>query len=183
MHSVLTTTAVDIMGTGYDRDSGSGIVMAMPAINSLGVPGVANLALGTITGSENPGNGNGIIERGEGTSLVIGLNNLSGVKTATGITASLTSSTTGVYVTLPGTSTYVDMPVGSSGGNNLSPFTFTLDSAYPCGQSAEFTLTVNYTGGAARALNFMLPTGLLSITNTLGTTPPSLLGPRLRAHR
>jgi Subtilase family len=176
MRSVLTTTAVDIIGAGYDRDSGSGIVMALAAINSLDVTGFANPALGTINGSENPGNGNGIIERGEGASLVIGLNNLSGVKAATGITATLTSSTTGVHVTLPGASTYADMPAGSSGGNNLLPFTFTLDSAYPCGQPVDFTLTVNYTGGPRRTLNFTIPTGMLNVTNTLGTTPPAFLG-------
>ena len=176
MRSVLTSSAIDIMGAGFDRNSGNGIVMALAAINSLGVPGGANPALGTITASENPGNGNGIIERGEGANMVIALNNLSGVKAATGLTATLTSPTTGVYVTLPGTSRYADMPVGSSGGNNLSPFSFTLDSNYPCGQPVEFTLTVSFTGGTQRALNFTVPTGLLSITNTLGTTPPALLG-------
>jgi len=176
MRTALTSTAVDIMASGFDRDSGAGIVMAQEAIESLGVTGFANPDLGTITASEHPGDGNGIIERGEGASLVIALTNTSGVKAATGITATLTSSTPGVYVTLPGTSAYTDMAAGSSGGNNLSPFTFTLLSNYPCGQIADFSLTVNYTGGPQRVLNFTIPTGLLTITNTLGTTPPALLG-------
>ena len=176
MRSALTSTAADIMGAGFDRDSGSGIVMALEAINSLGVTGYANPALGAITASENPGNGNGIIEAGEGSNLVIALNNQSGVQAATGITTTLTTASSGVYITQPNTSAYADMAVGSSGGNNLSPFTFTLDPTYPCGQPVEFTLAVNYTGGPERTLNFTIPTGLLAITNTLGTTPPAFPG-------
>ena len=175
MRTALTSTAIDIMAPGFDRDAGSGIVMALPAVQSLGIPGNANPALATITANENPGNGNGIIERGEGASLSIQLKNTGGVKAATGVTATLTASTPGVIVTQPGTSAYADMGIGAVGGTNLSPFTFTLASSYPCGQTADFTLTVNFTGGT-RVLNFSVPTGLLSITNTLGTTPPALLG-------
>lgn len=176
MRTTLTSTAVDIMGAGFDRDSGNGIVMAWEAIDSLGVTGYANPQFGTITASENPGNGNGVIEAGEGARLEIPLKNTSGVLAATGITAALTFSTSLVYITQPNTSAYADMPVGSSGGNNLSPFTFTLDPTFPCGQTIDFTLTVTYTGGPQRALNFTVPTGMLEITNTLGTTPPALPG-------
>jgi hypothetical protein len=164
------------MGAGFDRDSGNGIVMAWEAVNSLGVTGYANPALGTITASENPGDGNGVIEAGEGASLVIGLNNTGGVHAATGVTATLTSSTSNVYVTQPGTSAYADMATGASGGNNLSPFTFTLDPAFACGQTIDFTLTVTYSGGPQRALSFTVPTGYISITNTLGTTPTAVPG-------
>lgn len=176
VRTTLTSTAVDIMGAGFDRDSGNGIVMAWEAINSLGVTGHANPELGTITAAENPGNGNGIIEPGEGARLVVGLNNTSGVVAATGITATLTTATPNVYVTQPGTSAYADMAIGASGGNNLSPFTFTLDPAFACGTTIDFTLTVSYTGGPQRALRFIVPAGLLTITNTLGTLPTPVTG-------
>jgi hypothetical protein len=176
MRAVLTSTAVDIMVPGFDRDSGSGIVMAWEAIHSLGVTGTANPELGNVTANENPGDGNGVIEAGEGAVAVIPLKNTSGVNPATGITATLTTSTPSVYITLPGTSAYADMPAGSSGGNNLSPFTFTLDPAFACGQAIDFTLTVSYTGGPQRALNFTVPTGVLSISNTLGTKPTEVPG-------
>src|SRR5262249_46873111 len=90
--------------------------------------------------------------------------------------ATLMSVTPGVIITQPGTSAYADMPMGSSGGNNLKPFTFTLDPTLACGQSANFTLTVNYVGGPPRALNFTVQTGLLSITTTLGTKPTAPAG-------
>lgn len=167
VRTALTGTALDIMGAGLDRNSGSGIVMAMDAVGSLGITGYANPALGIITASENPGNGNGVIEAGEGALLLLPLKNTGGVDAATGITAALTTTTSLVYITQPGTSAYADMPIGSSGGNNLSPFTVTLDPTYPCGQTIDFTLTVTYTGGPQRALNFTVPTGYLSITNTL----------------
>lgn len=176
IRTALTSTAVDIMGAGFDRDSGNGIVMAWEAINSLGVTGYANPELDTITATENPGNGNGVIEPGEGARLVIALNNKSGVHAATVITATLTTTTPNVYITQPGTSAYADMAIGSSGGNNLSAFTFTLDPTFTCGQTIDFTLTVSYTGGPQRALNFTVPAGLLSITNTLGTQPTGVTG-------
>jgi hypothetical protein len=175
MRTALTSTAIDIMGAGFDRDSGNGIVMALAAVSSLGIPGDANPELATITANENPGDGNGIIERGEGASIQIQLKNNGGVKAATAVTATLTSTTPGVIVTRPGTSTYANLAIGGS-GLNLQPLTFTLDSAYPCGQTADFTLTVNFNNGSMRVLNFSIPTGLLAITNTLGTTPPALLG-------
>lgn len=176
VRTALTSTAVDIMDAGFDRDSGNGIVMAWEAINSLGVTGYANPELDTITATENPGNGNGVIEPGEGAGVVIALNNKAGVHAATAITATLTTTTPNVYITQPGTSAYADMASGSSGGNNLSPFTFTLDPAFTCGQRIDFTLTVSYTGGPQRALRFTVPAGLLTITNTLGTQPTGVTG-------
>jgi hypothetical protein len=172
----LTSTAVDIMSTGYDRDSGSGIVMAWEAVNSLGVPGFANPELGTITATENPGNGNGVIEAGEGAKLVIQLKNLSGLKNATGITAALTTTTAGVTITQPNTTTYADLAAGSGIGTNLSPLTFTLASNAACGLTINFTLTVTYTGGPVRTLNFTVQTGLVTFNNNLGTTPATIPG-------
>ena len=173
MRTALTGTAVDIMGSGCDRDSGNGIVMAWEAINSLGVP-MPILHWGRLPRRESRqwewrDRGRRRSQPCHGTEQQVG------VKAATGITT-LTTSTPKVYITQPGTSAYADMPTGSSGGNNLSPFTFTLESDFPCGQTVDFTLTVDYTGGPQRALNFTVPTGYLSITNTLGTTPPSLPG-------
>jgi Bacterial Ig-like domain (group 3)/Subtilase family len=171
MRTALTTTAIDIMAPGFDRDSGSGIIMALPAVESLGILGAANLELGAVTATENPGNGNGIIEAGEGALLNVPLQNLTGVQAATGLSAALSSSTPGVIVMQPGVSAYPDMPVGGGPQSNLSTFAFTLADNVPCGTLAQFALTVTYSGGLTRVLNFSVQTGMLAITNTLGSTP------------
>jgi hypothetical protein len=171
MRTALTSTAIDIMAPGFDRDSGHGIVMALPAVESLGVSGAANLELAAVTAAENPGNGNGIIEAGEGALLNVQLQNLTGVKAATGISAALSSSTPGVIIMQPGVSAYPDMPVGTGPNNNLSSFAFTLADNVACGTLVQFALTVTYSGGLTRVLNFSVQTGMLTITNTLGSTP------------
>jgi Subtilase family/Abnormal spindle-like microcephaly-assoc'd, ASPM-SPD-2-Hydin len=177
MKTALEDSAIDIMASGFDRDSGHGIVMALAAVKSLGVTGFANPELATITASENPGNGNGIIEAGEGALLQIQLKNKTGIKAATGIKATLTSSTPGVIIQQPGVSAYKDLAAGAGPESNLTPFEFALADNLPCGQLVDFTLTVKFSGNQTRVLNFSVQTGMLTITNTLGTpiTPPSPL--------
>jgi len=176
IRNALVNTAIDIMAPGADRDSGAGIVMAFEAVSSLGVPGFANPELDTVTASENPGNGDGVLEAGEGGRLVIGLKNTSGVQSATAITTILTTTTQGVTVTQPNSSAYADILAGATGGNNLSPFTFTLASNFPCAQSVDFMLTVTYTGGPVRVLTFSVPTGMVTLSASLGSKPPTIPG-------
>jgi hypothetical protein len=176
IRNALTSTAIDIMAPGYDRDSGSGIVMAWEAIDSLGITGTANPQVGTVTAAENPGNGNGVIEAGEGGLLTIQLKNTSGTVDATGISAALTTSTPGVTITQPGTSAYPDLAAGAGVATNTTPFTFTVASDAACGLTINFTLTVNYTGGPPRVATFSVPTGMVTLTNNLGTLPTGQLG-------
>ncbi len=174
MRSALASSAVDIMGSGADRDSGAGIVMAFEALSSLGVAGSANPELGKIFASDHPGNGNGLLEAGEGGILTVQLRNTGGVVDATAITATLTTTTTGVTITQPDVSAYADLPKLTGTGNNLSPFTFTLAGDYPCGQTIDFVLSVTYTGGPSpRILRFSVPTGpVFNINTSLTLSPP-----------
>jgi hypothetical protein len=171
MKTALTTTAIDIMSPGFDRDSVYGIVMPVPAIESLGVTGSANPELGAVVATENPGNGNGTIERGEGALLTIQLQNSTGVMAATGITATLTSSTPGVTILQPAVTSYADLAAGAGPENSLSPFAFTLASDFSCGAVAQFALTLSYSGDQTRVLDLSVQTGVITITNTLGSTP------------
>jgi uncharacterized repeat protein (TIGR01451 family) len=177
MRTALTGTAIDIMASGFDRDSGNGIVMAYPAILSLGVAGQANPEILSVVSSQNPGNGDGIIKAGEGAAIVIQLQNTTGVLNATGITATLATTTPGVTVTLPGTSAYANIAAGATGGVNLSPFTITLASNFGCASVINFTLTVSMTtGGSNKVLAFSIPVNTIAISNTLGTLPPTAAG-------
>ena len=176
INTALTSTAVDIEGAGVDRDSGAGILLAFEAVQSVGPAGGANPELGTFTATENPGNGDGGIEAGEGANVVIELKNTSGTADATNITTQLTTTTPGVIITQPGTSAYPDLTAGSGIATNLSPFTFTVASDVLCGLTADFTLTVTYTGGPSpRVLTFSVPTGPppASITTTLDAIAPT----------
>ena len=170
IRDALTSTTVDIMGPGFDRNSGAGIVMAYPAVNSLGVPGFADPELSQVFASELGGNGNHVIEPGETGSLQITLTNIFGVKDATGISAALSSSTPGVVIGQPN-STYDNIFAGNNGGNNLTPLLFTLTNDFTCGQAIDFILTLTFQGGPAptRALRFRLETGILQLNSSLGT--------------
>jgi hypothetical protein len=168
IRTALTGSAIDIQTAGVDRDSGAGIVMPITALQAAGVTGFAFLNPGTVTATEDGGNGNGVVEPGEKATLSVQLSNI-GVQDATNITATLTTSTPGVTITPPGTAGYPNIPVGGS-ATNSTPFRFVSTSA--CATTIQFTLTVNYTGGATgqQIIQFTLEQGQL--TTTLDTTPP-----------
>src|SRR5262249_50216886 len=75
IRSILTSTAIDIQTPGIDRDSGAGIVMARQAVGATGASGTAFLVIDSLAVSDNPGNGNGVPEAGEGARLTVTLRN------------------------------------------------------------------------------------------------------------
>ena len=171
--TALTTTAVDIETAGTDGDAGFGIVMPYPALQSLGVTGKAFLEPGTVTATETCCNADGIVERGDIASLNVVLNN-PGLLDATGITATLSTTTPGVQI-LTGSSAYADVAAPSGSGTNTTPFSFRLNSGSSVGVLVDFTLTVNYAGGwnATQVIHFNVETGRKSITTILDATAPS----------
>lgn len=173
--TALTSSAVDIEAPGVDRDSGAGILLAFEAAQALGIVPSANPALGAITPAENPGNGDGAIEAGEAATLLVELKNTGGVVDATGITATLSTTTPGVTITQD-TSAYPDLTAGSGISANTTPFAFSTAFNLPCGQEIELTLAVTYTGGPSpRLLTFSVPSGPppINILTTLDSTPPT----------
>src|SRR5262249_61889724 len=138
----LTTTALDIETAGTDRDAGFGIIQPFAALQSLGVTGKAFLEYGSSTATEVCCNGNTLIERGESANLNVTLNN-PGLLNATGVTATLSTTTPGVII-INGTSAYADLTATSGTGPNLTPFTFALAANFPVDGTITFTLTVSY---------------------------------------
>ncbi len=174
IREAMMSSAIDIEAAGVDRDSGAGIVMAYNAFQALGVEGTANIAFGSINANEDPGDANGTIDAGEGARVDIQLQNL-GVADATGITATLTTSTPGITIA-PNSSVYPDLAAGGGNSFNVSPFRFTVASDAPCPMLVNFTLTVNYAGGPSpKVLTFTVQTGrTVSIPSTLDTTAPTV---------
>jgi hypothetical protein len=65
---------------------------------------------------------------------------------ATGITAVLSSNTPGITVTQPN-SAYPDMAGGAGPVNNTTAYQVQVDNTVACFTTANFTLTVTYSGG------------------------------------
>jgi hypothetical protein len=174
MRTILTGSAIDIMAAGTDRDSGAGIIMANAALMFAGVPGTALVSAMSTQATDDPGNGNGAPEAGEGVRLIIPLANY-GAAPATNISATLTSSTPGITIMQPNTHTYPNLAVGASAQG--SAYRFTIASDFPCPQPASFTLTVTSSGGPSPlAFPFVVPIGppAFTITTTLDAVAPTV---------
>jgi subtilisin-like proprotein convertase family protein len=150
--NVMVESAIDIEGAGHDRDSGAGIISTMAALTMAGAKPAVFLELGTVTAT--PAGGATSINPGGGGSLSIQLVNNGGAA-ATAVSAALTTGTPGVTVT-QGASAYPNLPAGGS-GSNVTPYTFTVDAAVPCGTVLSFTLTATYTGRGTKPISFAVP--------------------------
>ena len=177
IRSALQNTAIDIETSGVDRNSGSGIIMALEAINSLGVAGLPNPEIAAFTAAEAPGNGNALIEAGEGATLFVTLKN-TGAADANNVMATLTTSTPGIVLAQPNAFSYGNLLKGASATNG-SPFRFAVQPNVPCPQTIVFTLTITSPQlPSARALSFNVSTGLppATVSTRFGTAPPTGAG-------
>ncbi|MDB6125894.1 MAG: hypothetical protein JWQ71_4887, partial [Pedosphaera sp.] len=138
IRTILTNTALNVMANGIDRDSGSGVVMAFPALlaTPLSTP-TPRLILVTniITG----GNGNGIIDYNECNNLDLILTNI-GSADATSVHVILTSTTPGVTIAQRA-ALYSDIAIGGS-GTNLTSFRISTSPTFICGTSIDFLLII-----------------------------------------
>ncbi len=172
--AAMVSSAIDIEAAGADRDSGAGILDAYSAVQAAGPAPRAVLSAGTVTATEFPGNGNGLIEPGECARLTVQVKNGNATTGATSVSAVLTTSTPGVTI-VHGTSAYANIPASSS-AVNTTPFQFSLGNTVACPLTIDFTLTVTYTGGPSpEVLNFSLRTGAppVSASTTLDVTAPT----------
>jgi hypothetical protein len=167
INTALTSTAIDIEAPGVDRDSGAGIVMPFPALQSLGPPvvGRAFLDLQTVSKTETCCNGNGFIEPGETGTISVTLKNL-GLQDATSGTATLTTAASGVTI-VNGASSYPTLTASNGSGANITPFSISLSSSMPHNPRVEFTLTINYLGGhqPSQSFNFSIQFGVELVEN------------------
>lgn len=134
LRSALTSSAIDIEGSGVDPNSGAGIAMAPAALSALGATAMPALSLGTVVVTA-PGGG---LDPSESATLLVGLGN-SGAVAATSISATLSSSAPGVSIT-QASSAYPNIGVGGS-ANNTTAFALSLSAAAACA-SIPVTLSV-----------------------------------------
>jgi len=111
------------------------------------------------------GNHNGIAESGEEILLHPLLENW-GLQAASGLTATLTTTTPGITIT-QATASYPDLAAGASATPEAPFFAFTVGPEVTCGTAVQFAL--NISSSASRATwvrNFTLPVGSLSTSTT-----------------
>lgn len=107
------------------------------------------------------GNHNGVAESGEEVILHPLLKNW-GLQAASGLTATLTTTTPGIIVT-QATASYPDLAVGASATPAAPFFAFTVGPDVTCGTAIQFTLTISSSASRATWVRtFSVPVGSLS---------------------
>jgi hypothetical protein len=178
IRTILTTTAVDIESPGWDNVSGYGILQAFQAMGAVFPTPQGDVNLNSVTMTEGElSNHNGSVDPGESANIVVSLTDPSLV-TATGVAASLATTTPGVTV-LRGTASYGTIPSSSTAANTGSPFIVKIDSSVACGATIDFFLTSTFNGTNSPQVfefNEIVGTPPINIASTLGQTPPTGTG-------
>ncbi|MBS1497154.1 MAG: HYR domain-containing protein [Bacteroidetes bacterium] len=178
IRTALTSTALDIEGSGYDINSGYGILQAFQAMQSINPTLISNINLGTVTATEGSfGNGNGAVEPGELGKLDVQLLNPS-LATATSVTATISTTTPGITITQPN-ATYGNIASNGNAMNNV-PYLFGVSPTIACGSLINFKITVTFGGGGNSPMDFLFTVRVgkqvAPITSTIGATPPTGVG-------
>jgi hypothetical protein len=100
------------------------------------------------------GNGNGIVNLNECFKVNANVKN-NGCATETAISATLTTSTSGVTV-VNGSSTYPDLVIDAS-GNNSTPFQLVTSNSFACGTPIALSLNLTYASGS-KTVTYTVPT-------------------------
>ncbi len=120
-----------------------------------------------------PGEHNGFIDQGETITLNVTLQN-TGTAAASGVAATLSTTTPGITITTSG-STFPDIPIAGTGAS-ITPFAFTVDQSIACGTEIDFTLNITGSDGPWVS-NFSLTVGNLNFLlneNFSAVAPPAL---------
>ena len=130
--------------------------------------GTSNLQFNSVAINDaTSGNGNGVINSNECVNMNVVLKN-NGCANATGISATLTTSTPGVTVT-QGSSSYPNMVIDAT-GTNSTPFQIQTSNSFPCG-TIDFDLNLTFPNGSTT-----VPVTVPTCTGgTNQTIPPSML--------
>jgi len=119
------------------------------AIQNFTMAGTSNLQENGVTIG-----GNGVIHRDDCVNLNVELKN-NGCANATGVSATLTTTTPGVIV-IQGSSNYPDMPIDAT-GTNLTPFQIQTAANFGCGTEIEFDLNLTFPNGS-KTIHITVPT-------------------------
>lgn len=170
IRTLLTSTALDIEGAGYDRTSGSGIIMALAALQAAPSPDPLSVttsglaASGVIGGPFSPASGSYTLTNNSGTAFT-----WSAAATQSWLTLSSTGGTLGAGASTTITAT-INATANSLGAGVYSDTVTITNVTSGFSQAQAVTLTV----GVPHATLFDSFTGA-SVTST-GSTPRSYMG-------
>ncbi len=119
-----------------------------------------------------PGNGNGIVDRGDDVTLPVVIRN-NGAIDLTGVSATLTTTTPDVYVTRA-VAVYPNLAVNATAASVVPHFGFIAGLGVPCGSDIAFVLTVRTNQGTFSS-PFTVKVGALAYATT---TYPSIDVPK-----
>ncbi|MEJ5165432.1 MAG: choice-of-anchor J domain-containing protein, partial [Thermoanaerobaculia bacterium] len=121
-----------------------------------------------------PGDNNGVIDPGETINLNIVLAN-TGTAGATGVSATISTTTSGVTITTNSAS-YPNIPASGT-GQSITPYVFNVDHLVPCGTIINFSINISSNEGSWSG-SFQLTVGSTTITllsqNFATAAPPAL---------
>ncbi|MBI3414041.1 MAG: proprotein convertase P-domain-containing protein, partial [Verrucomicrobia bacterium] len=130
----------------------------------------AQLAFGAATISG--GNGNGVVDFNECNDLSVSINN-TGTSAATGVSATLTSSTPGVTI-IQANSAYPNIAASSSGAN-LVAFKVQTTPGFVCGTAIDCVLNVTTVSDGPFTIAFKLSSGLSAPSTFTSTDVPKAI--------
>ena len=148
----------------YIGGTGNDVVLTLTSL-----PGaVASVAV-------TSGDGSHSIDPNECNSLNLVITNQTGTP-MTGINASLSAATPGVFISQPA-STYANI-AGGGKGTNVTPFQISTLPSFVCGTDISLQLTVNSSLGSF-TMNYVVPTGSTAVTplrydNNVATAIPDV---------
>jgi hypothetical protein len=165
--------AANIAGDGLPNNADATDQDFALVVSNIAPASVAILSAGTpvIT------SGNNTLEPNECNLVNIPLTN-NGNIAATSVSATLSTTTPGVSVTVP-TSPYADIPPEGGTQINSIPFQVSTDNTVACFTAVNLNLSVTYTGGSS-PVNFSLPLSIGSPPNpnyTFASTTGNTLAP------
>jgi hypothetical protein len=179
MRTILTTTALDVEGAGYDNISGFGVVQAFQAMQSVSPVPMAGLNTGTIVITEGPfSNNDGLISPGETATVVVPLLNPSSV-TATNVQATLSLGAPTAGVRVKGSFNYGNIASSGNASNSSSPFQVLIARNVAVPSTIPLVLNVSLGGGTSPiSFNFNLPLNpptvtILNQSTTLDASAPA----------
>jgi subtilisin-like proprotein convertase family protein len=143
VRTAIEATALDIEASGYDRNTGHGIIMADRLLQFTGSTPQPFVVAGDPVVTPTTGDGDAFLEPGERASVAIPVTNIGDI-TAQGVSVALTTSTPGIVIN-PGSRNYGSVQAGAT-KTSTNPFTLRVPATHEPGVAIALHIRVSFVG-------------------------------------